>query len=142
MTFIKNIALDLMNHWIFCNVYTQTYKTVKKRIKGYVDEYHALKNYPKAKRKGAYLQRYNQFLSDCKKLMDIKGDDAYIKKQEQFFGVQCDDDFYEKQSTVPQIGYCTTFTERKWLLSQRGKGSDKERADRARQKAQVPLSYV
>ena len=31
-TYITNISLDLMLHWIYWKIYTQSYKTVRKKI--------------------------------------------------------------------------------------------------------------
>ena len=107
------MSLDLMNHWIFCNVYTQTYTTAKKKIEDYLKEYNALKNYPKVKRKATHWTRVQSFVADCRKMMDIVCGTDRIKSQENMYGVKFDNEFYERQSSIPQIGYCTTFTEHK-----------------------------
>ena len=44
---ITNISLDLMLHWIYCNIYTQSYKTVRKKIEKLYKEYKAMKDYIK-----------------------------------------------------------------------------------------------
>ena len=120
----RNVTLDLMNHWIFCNVYTRTYTTVKKKIEDYLKEYNALKNYPKVKRKATHWTRVQSFVADC------------------MYGVKFDNEFYERQSSIPQIGYCTTFTEHKWKMSQNRKQLDQERTERAKQKAKVSNIYT
>ena len=47
---LTNISLDLMLHWIYCNIYTQSYKTVRKKIEELHKEYKAIKDYAKKKR--------------------------------------------------------------------------------------------
>ena len=42
---------ELMLHWIYCNGYTQSYTTVRKKISDLHDEYVFLRNYPVKKRK-------------------------------------------------------------------------------------------
>ena len=138
----RNVTLDLMNHWIFCNVYTQTYTTVKKKIEDYLKEYNALKNYPKVKRKATHWTRVQSFVADCRKMMDIICGTDRIKSQENMYGVKFDNEFYERQSSIPQIGYCTTFTEHKWKMSQNRKQLDQERTERAKQKAKVSNIYT
>ena len=44
---LTNISLDLMLHWIYCNIYTQSYKTVRKKIDELYKEYKAIKDYVK-----------------------------------------------------------------------------------------------
>ena len=45
---LTDISLDLMLHWIYCNIYTQSYKTVRKKIEEIYKEYDkAIKDYAK-----------------------------------------------------------------------------------------------
>ena len=44
---LTNISLDLMLHLIYCNIYTQSYETVKKKIEELYKQYKAIKDYVK-----------------------------------------------------------------------------------------------
>ena len=45
---LTDISLDLILHWIYCNIYTQSYKTVRKKIEEIYKEYDkAIKDYAK-----------------------------------------------------------------------------------------------
>ena len=65
-TILNNSTLDLMNHWIYCNVYTMTYTTIRKKIAGYLTEYHKVRDYDKKKRKTTYWERVQKFVNSCK----------------------------------------------------------------------------
>lgn len=38
-------SMDLMLHWIYCNIYTVSYPTVKKKIEDYLQTYRTLWKY-------------------------------------------------------------------------------------------------
>ena len=44
---LTNMSLDLMLHWIYCNIYIQIYKTVRKKNEELYKEYKLTKNYIK-----------------------------------------------------------------------------------------------
>ena len=44
------MSLDLMLHWIYCNIYIQSHKTVKKKIEELYKEYKFIKDYVKKER--------------------------------------------------------------------------------------------
>ena len=44
---LTNMSLDLMLHWIYCNIYIQSYKTVRKKNEELYKEYKLTKNYIK-----------------------------------------------------------------------------------------------
>ena len=52
-------ATDVMMHWVFCNVYTISFETVKKHLKQLFDNYRSLKNYPKKKIGGTFEAKLN-----------------------------------------------------------------------------------
>ena len=46
---LTNISLDLIFHLIYCNIYTQSYEAVKKKIEELYKQYKAIKDYVKKK---------------------------------------------------------------------------------------------
>ena len=108
-----------MIHWIYCNVYTQSYTTVQKKISDLHDEYVFLRNCPVKKRKDDFILLFNT-------LFDIKGSNDRIISQGKLCGTERQDDFnfYENQRLKnPPVGYCTSFLSRKWKI-QKGKLRD------------------
>ena len=75
----ENVALDIMLQWIFCNVYPQSYKTVKKKVYDLLQEYHKIKDYIKSKRKDTYWTGCHKFIRSCQTLFDIISDPSYIR---------------------------------------------------------------
>ena len=57
-----NVILDLMNHWVKYNVYTQARKTVPPRLTTQLEKLKYLKNYQKDKKKNACWKQYNEFV--------------------------------------------------------------------------------
>ena len=51
---LNKSVMDLMLHWINCNVYTQSRKTVTEKLKKYKQELSDLRRYPKAKWSDTY----------------------------------------------------------------------------------------
>ena len=114
-------AMEIMMHWVFCNVYTITACTAKKHLKQLFDNYRSLKNYPKKKRGDTFQSKFHDFHVTCEHLFDIRADEVRSKKQEILWGVvmaKVDNGFYDLQKLCPQQGYCSTFVERKWKISQ------------------------
>ena len=113
-------ASDLALHWIFCNVYPQTLKTIKKKLQECLDQYQQLKKTQRQKRGRTYHERLDLFVKSCDTLFDIIGDKDQIKAQEKFWNVKMtndDHEFYSNQCQIPRIGYCTNFVCRKWEIA-------------------------
>ena len=68
-----------MLHWINCNVYSQSRKTVTEKLKKYKQELSDLRHYPKAKRGHTHWSRVTKFVNDCQKLFEIKGSSERVK---------------------------------------------------------------
>ena len=98
---LENICLDIMLHWISCNVYTVTRKTVRRKLEEIVETYKDLKKVPKAKRGETFYLRLQNFKSNCEALFDIKcQDEERIKSQQSLWGVKetnIDNEFYKNQ---------------------------------------------
>ena len=43
----NNVTLDLINHWVNCNVYTQSRKTIQQRLLVILKKYKYFREYPK-----------------------------------------------------------------------------------------------
>ena len=101
-----------------------TYTTIHKKIAGYLTEYYKLRDYDKKKRKKTYWEPVQKFVNSCKAITDIMGDNDHIKRQEKRRDVVMkpeDHEFYEKQCLIPQIGYCSSFIDRRWFRSNQRK---------------------
>ena len=125
----SNVILDVMLHWTYCNVYTQSRNTVTKKVKHWYKKYVHLKDYPQKKKKDTYWREYDQFVDACRHLFDIKGSPERIKLQSKIWGVKMtkkDEKFYSNQCLIPPIGYCTSFSDRKWSKSVKRKRQDDE----------------
>ena len=70
---LNKSVMDLMLHWINCNVYAQSQKTVTEKLKKYKQELSDPCCYPKAKQSDTYWSRVTKFVNDCQKLFNIKG---------------------------------------------------------------------
>ena len=103
----NNVTLDLINHWVNCNVYTQSRKTIKQRLMVILKKYKYLREYSKNKKKDTYWNEYRKFIIACRNLFDIIGSQERRKKQENIWKVKMTEDlqFYKNMCLVPQIGY-------------------------------------
>ena len=74
------MSLDLMLHWIYCNIYIQSHKTVKKRLKNFTRNIN-LQRLTLKKRGQACWNRLDKFVKECTTdLSDIKGSPERIKE--------------------------------------------------------------
>ena len=104
----NNVTLDLINHWVNCNVYTQSRKTIKQRLMVILKKYKYLREYSKNKKKDTYWNEYQKFIIACRNLFDIIGSQERRKKQENIWKVKMTEEdlqFYKNMCLVPQIGY-------------------------------------
>ena len=82
-----------MLHWIYCNIYTQSYKTVRKKIEELYKEYKAIKDYAKKKRGETCWNQLDKFIKECgTDLFDIKGSPEQIKEKAKLWGVKMNSD--------------------------------------------------
>ena len=85
----NNVTLDLINHWVHCNVYTQSRKTMQ-RIMVILKKYKYLREYPKNKKKGTYWNEYQKYIIACRNLFDITGSQERRKKTRKYMEGQND----------------------------------------------------
>ena len=138
----RNSCLDVMLHWVYCNVYTVTYKTVKKKLEDHLQTYHTLRKYDHNKRKDKYWENVETFSGKCKSYFDIRADSSRTTSQERLRGVKMtptDDKFYEQQCINLQPGYCSTFVDRKWGIISLRKKHENDILEKSREGFQVLL---
>ena len=126
----KALACDLALHWIFCNVYPKSLKTIAKKLEECHKECLSLRKVQKSKRGVTYWKRYNDFAESCSTLFDILGNKEQIKVSEKNWNVRMSEEdyiFYDNQSKIPQVGYCSNFVDRKWQISNERKQMREER---------------
>ena len=96
-----NVCLDIMIHWISCNVYTVSRRTVRTKLDELVKKYRDLNKIQKVRRNDNYYTKLKNFKSICESIFDIKCLDVDRKKrQEDLWGVKetADDlQFYQNQ---------------------------------------------
>ena len=120
-------------------------KTVAKKVDKHKTELSKLRDYPISKKGATYWQRLACFVQESNKLFDIKGSPVRIKAQEQIWSVKmspADHTFSENQFMVPQIGYCPSQVDRKWLKTQIRKVFDVALLDRSREKERVSIDSL
>ena len=76
----NNVTLDLINHWVNCNVYKQSRKTIQQRLMVILKKYKYLREYSKNKKKDTYWNEYQKFIIACRNLFDIIGSQERRKK--------------------------------------------------------------
>ena len=81
----RNSCLDVMLHWVYCNVYTVTYKTVKKKLEDHLQTYHTLRKYDHNKRKVKYWEKVETFSGECKSIFDIRADSSRTTSKEKLW---------------------------------------------------------
>ena len=69
----------LQEHWIFCNIYTLTSRSIKLKILKLYDEFTKLVQTRKDRRKGTYKDTVTSFNTDAVKLFDIFCDNDAIR---------------------------------------------------------------
>lgn len=80
-----------------------------------------MKYKPLKKRLDTHWGLFKEFKAILPTLMDIKVTNTpRLRMLEQIWNVKMSEDdnqFYENQKLTPPIGYCSTYTERRWKLS-------------------------
>ena len=135
---LHEAASCLALHWIYCNVYPISLKSIKKKLVHLKDEYRTLKKICHSKRGKAYFAKLDDFVLSCGKLFDIIGDSQQIRKHQNTWNVQMTDEdyaFHKNQGMQPRIGYCSSFVCRKSAIKDLERSKRKERAKASLKKA-------
>ena len=69
---LNESVMDLMLHWINCNVYTQSWKSITEKLKKYKQELSDLRCYPKPKWGDTYWSSVTKFVNDCQNYLISK----------------------------------------------------------------------
>lgn len=141
-----DVASDLMLHWIFSNIYTIGEKRVKLQVKQLHESFIKLNKVPVIKRKNTFYERLQKFIDESNELFDIKVKcKDRLHKQEKLWGVKTsknDELFYENMCKIPQVGSCSSFTDRKWLTTNKRKQRDKAYQAVAFEKSKVRIKVL
>ena len=65
------VAKELINIWIFCNVYPVNEITVKQKIFALMKTFSSIDRYSKKKRGKSFLQKEAEFMKDMDELFNI-----------------------------------------------------------------------
>ena len=136
---VNHLASTVALHWIFCNVYPQSLKTIREKIQSLKDEIDGLKKYPKKKRGSPYYSKLENFVAHCRSLFDVIGNKHQIKKQESLWNVKMTEEdfcFYKNQTQNPRVGYCTNFVCRKSEVKDMKRAREKKRQLHLKQNAE------
>ena len=89
------------------------------------DNYKELKKSSSRKKPSeTHWTNYSSFLEQQRNLLDILGTKDQQKTQGDLFGAKMtkeDEEFHAKQKLVPRVGSCTSFVDRRWIISNKRK---------------------
>ena len=136
---INFCAVHLVLQWIYCTVYPHTMVTVEESIRIMDGTYKALKKYSSKTPSEKHWTTYCSFLEQQTNLFDIRALSGRQKYQESLWGAKmsgakmsaAEEDFYKNQKLAPRVGYCSSFVDWKWQLSNKRKiaGANKSRKE-------------
>lgn len=105
----NDIAKELHERWIWCNVYPLHQLTISKRIQILVSSFSALDRWSKKKRGDTFLKKESEFMEDVTQLFDVYCADAEQRQQmEKEYRLRMTEDdfaFYNDQKGH-RIGRC------------------------------------
>lgn len=100
----------------------QTWGVSQKWTNNINNEYEMIKKF--SSKTPTYWNKLKNFLYNQNQIFDIISSKERIKRQEDLWGVkmsEMDWKFYENQKCNPPKGYCATFVDRKWRISNKRK---------------------
>ena len=105
----NDVAKEIHDRWVWCNVYPLHYLTISKKVQALVVAFSKLDRYPKKKRGASFLEKEAEFLSDIDKLFDVFcNDNDQRRRLEKDHKLRMTDEdfvFYEDQKSR-RIGKC------------------------------------
>ena len=108
------VAKELINIWIFCNVYPVNEITVKQKIFVLLKTFSSSDRYSKKKHGKSFLQKEAEFMRDMDELFDIFCSDNQLEKQHLLRMTDKDFEFYSDQKG-PRLMKCFNIVETNYL---------------------------
>ena len=109
MDVANDVAKEIRDRWVWCNVYPLHYLTISKKVQALVVAFSKLDRYHKKKRGASFLEKKAEFLSDIDKLFDVFcNDNEQRRRLEKDHKLRMTDEdfvFYEDQKSR-RIGKC------------------------------------
>ena len=100
----NDIAKEIYDRWVWCNVYPIHLYTISKKVQSFVNCFSALDRWSKKKQGEAFLQKEKEFMSTIDEIFDVFcADDKQRRILEKQHGLKMTDDdyaFYKDQTTV------------------------------------------
>ena len=105
----NDIAREIYDRWVWCNVYPIHLYTISKKVQSFVNCFSALDRWSKKKRGEAFLQKEKEFMSTIDEIFDVFcADDKQRRILEKQHGLKMTDDDYAfyKDQTSKRVGKC------------------------------------
>ena len=105
----NDIAREIYDKWVWCNVYPIHLYTISKKVQSFVNCFSALDRWSKKKRGEAFLQKEKEFMSTIDEIFDVFcADDKQRRILEKQHGLKMTDDDYAfyKDQTSKRVGKC------------------------------------
>lgn len=132
-----NILAELLQeHWLFCNLYTISTKSIRKHILKLYEDFTNLVQTRKLRQNANYQSKADLFNAEACKLFDIFCEDiVQRKKLERLHGVkmlELEWKFLDDQRNARQM-LCDDFVDQKWMKTLERRQSDMARIERMRE---------
>ena len=105
----NDIAREIYDRWVWCNVYPIYLYTISKKVQSFVNCFSALDRWSKKKRGEIFLQKEKEFMSTIDEIFDVFcADDKQRRILEKQHGLKMTDDDYAfyKDQTSKRVGKC------------------------------------
>ena len=130
-----SLAEILQEHWLFCNIYAMTRRSVKLKILDLYSNFITLTQTRKNRRNEIFLGKVEEFNKDANKLFDIFCVDTTARENlEKIFGVKMTEEewrFYNDQKSERKM-YCEDFVDKKWLKTHERRQRELQNLDDAK----------
>lgn len=141
------VADVLIQHWIWCNVYTKQKKNVTNAILKLYMEFRVKVRVPKVKQTQKWQEAVAKpFILSLEKGFDIKAQDFQaIKKQEELYNVketEVEKEFWRDQMEGDRKMFCDSFVDKKWLSMHERKQKAKEGQEKLQQKQEEEIESM